>query len=937
MVYQIPPNGIRNPVGPRFRGEWRQWGEVIKYEDFSTHPTPPEDLVTLELGVGGEVLPTGSLSMQAMPDTPWTSRPDLSGALAARADLSGVRNNRGTSYLEVHLDQMGLPEGYEITRISFDVFTYSSNGQARHAPVFNRGNIGDVEYWNSTTAAWRGPVIVRSPDIPADSTFGIAMWGVDSSSLRTMYTGITGITIWGIPEGDRYILGDTVSYQGQLWRNLVNGNNDEPGTSSRWEKVSHTLLPPDLRSLNDVDLVGLYDRANLTYWAEDQKWHPGDKTEDQRNFRGDWQDPADTLLWASDFSNPADRDFFVESTTGEIQSLTVDVVLTESSFSTENNPSEFYQNQLRYRHAVSGSGTGRTELTFDLGQVLTGRYVSRFSYWSAVRRVSTNSSYGVDHDPGGGAWTSGVGAAALRDWEETVYEVSRLSPVLKWRTVDSLIQSSSAGNLLEWNLTGFKVYGAASNDDLYGLNDVTYHDGSYWRSLFPLNADEPSEESEKWEKIGDIFAQKTYALSGLTDVDLTGKYEGAILKYDEDQQVWRPGQYAPDYRNFRGDWQDPADTLLWSTDFSDPADLDLFVPSSTAEYTYGTEYTKSLRTADQVAVPDSTAYLNAARFALGDTGLRSGSALFTLDVAQIPEISGRYISKMKFEEAMRADVSTNNLGTRFVGYGNSGRFTQFYIPTAGIGWRTREVIYDSGSFGPAWSLEDYSTSSSVGRYLVQYFVTGIQVYGALDNEDLYRLNDVVAHNGFFWRSLFPLNSDEPTEESEKWEKISEFVVNGHLQPQGAGRIDRAEGPFTRSNSTYASWGIILTAKENVWVSGVTAYLGGGGVYGVTLSHPSFGDPLASTLIDSAGTGETAPEWLSGNFEAPVKLKAGAQYLLHIRPETNTRLHYTSTNHDGEFWRRNTSILGSGIHWWDNFSQDSNIWAVGFIEYGDPAP
>ena len=913
MVFQIPPHGVRNPVGPRFRGEWNQWGEIIRYKDFSQETSIDPTIIEVESNVnapGPTVATVTGPELRGMSNTPSSGRPEVEGAQAVHTYISPTIINTGKHYINILLSGLQLPVEYSVTKVSFSFYTANTYTGVLYSAHVDHIDYGPEYTDTSTSGTWRPQTDITPPNMSSSSKVGVRVRGDQGSTNRNATVGITNITVWGVPTDSRYILGDTVSYGGELWRNIITGNNDEPGTSARWQKVSHSILPPDLRSLNDVDLGGLYDKAVLTYHHEDQKWHPGDKTEDQRNFRGDWQDPADTILWASDFSDPADINTLVPQSP-------VTVTHTATQGSETGRPASTHSAQC----SLVASGTSRV-VTFDL-TALGGAYVSRIEWLgsSYTSHSSTGDGVALYLDTANLSWAH-LSTVGWSPWAQQEIAVEAILPDVGVRLY---VGGTYGDRTTRHMLTDLRVYGALDNDDLYTLGSVVYHDGFYWRSLFPLNADEPSEESAKWEKIGDIFAQKTYALSGLTDVDLTGKYGGAFLKYDEEQQVWRPGSYAPDYRNFRGDWQDPADTLLWSTDFSNVDDLNYFV--STVDGTFnGWSVTQELVEPTPIPTKPTSNWCLRQHFLTATTSANIGSIQTLFDTSAVPELAGKYVKTIQWDGAAKSNDPDSVSVQVLVGGSVSTTILNNSAAWADTAART-SIVEGANS---TWASEIRDTGGSNGNSTIDHYIANFKVYGTLDNEDLYRLNDVVAHDGYFWRSLFNLNAEEPSEESEKWVRITEFVVDNHKQPQGTGRVEDLPSSTSRSAG---GWSMIyqeVTPKEDFWLDKVRFYTGGGGdciVYVRDLQ----GAVLRTGTFNTGLTTTTTPEWFEVTLDAPLHLTAESSYLVGFEPTTSVNTHRASGLYDGTMWRTRRAVL-NGFDWIGGASTYNETHGMGLVEF-----
>lgn len=228
------------------------------------------------------------------------------------------------------------------------------------------------------------------------------------------------------------------------------------------------------------------------------------------------------------------------------------------------------------------------------------------------------------------------------------------------------------------------------------------------------------------------------AMTQLTDVNLAGLIDGATLKWDSASGFWVPSQ-TEDYRNFRGDWQPPVDTLLWSTDFTVSEDYDLFVPYATA----GGTVSRSLKTTEELTMLTGTPATDYAAFMSSKQGSTWDNG-WELPLASVG-LAGRYISRVDLWAASAGSASTTRINSALT------------VSTTPTDWSEHSVevaqVRDSLSVGV------YRAGSSPS-VTVEMAFSAFRIYGAASS-DLYQRDDVVSHGGSFYRSLYDVNAEQP--------------------------------------------------------------------------------------------------------------------------------------------------------------------------------
>lgn len=260
-------------------------------------------------------------------------------------------------------------------------------------------------------------------------------------------------------------------------------------------------------------------------------------------------------------------------------------------------------------------------------------------------------------------------------------------------------------------------------------------------------------------------------LADLTDVDLvtTPPAVGSVLVYEADG-VWRPAM-SPDQKNFRGDWQDPTSTLLFSDDFATADSLDNYTFS-----TYGSALTASSAEVSPITrFPGvgTPPFANALALAMTSNASARHGYLGVLKDSALP--AGSVATKASAYLADNLGGSNANyFGARLLNTAPSGDFSEAVL--GGVGYNTTstaqgwaasrfELALPSGYLGLACCDFTNSAATSIASPGVGF--AGLEVYGAPSASDLYQMGDVVVHGGSYYRSLFNNNIEIPGT-GEKW-------------------------------------------------------------------------------------------------------------------------------------------------------------------------
>lgn len=212
---------------------------------------------------------------------------------------------------------------------------------------------------------------------------------------------------------------------------------------------------------------------------------------DHRNFRGDWQDPVDTLIFSDNFEAIPDRPIF--------DHLGASQAIVESPTVQGTNSNYPKCTRLEYTSSSERYSTLRTD---EIG--LIARYISRVEFeWAInIQTQLLSSSYKAGFRVGADIavdYNNANGGPTIIGWHSYSYNIAGMNPTIRWHG-----SAESTGSKATYiYVTGLKVYGAANNADLYARDDVVRHQGNFYRSLFDNNTEEPGTGSQ-WLLIGDL-------------------------------------------------------------------------------------------------------------------------------------------------------------------------------------------------------------------------------------------------------------------------------------------------------------------------------------------------------------------------------------------------------------------------------------------------
>lgn len=280
---------------------------------------------------------------------------------------------------------------------------------------------------------------------------------------------------------------------GTVYINTSNGDLWQTEDGDNWALRVNLKGPPGPETLSDF---ATYDPGNspadgsyLRWDATTGKWI-ATWDADRAKFKGDWQDPADSLLFSANFedsSNSAKFDHWGDN-----------MAVVESPTLGGAAPSYPKSLRLSYPSTVESY----TELVL-VSAGLNDKYITYIEFdWAVhIRTGVLGSGYKAAFDVGSDRkieYSNASSGPTIIPWETVQYAVMSGSPTLRWKgSGDGTDRSTYI------YLTGVKIYGANSPTLLYQKNDVVYHQGKYYRSLFDANSQEPS-TGENWLEIGDL-------------------------------------------------------------------------------------------------------------------------------------------------------------------------------------------------------------------------------------------------------------------------------------------------------------------------------------------------------------------------------------------------------------------------------------------------
>lgn len=515
-----------------------------------------------------------------------------------------------------------------------------------------------------------------------------------------------------------------------------------PGPNDLWgQRLNDAIETTGFDDMADFDTSGgVADGAAPRYSVVDEKWYP-EVSPDMARFRGDWQDPANTLLWSTDFSDPADFELFT---------------LPSGSF-----------RPLERRNIAGLTGLGAAPLDFDFciystgaqsGVYYTGfrldftsvpelganRFISYVKVFDATTISNTATSFQY--------WAeSQVEAGARHDWKERTVPVNRELSVLdtQWGRV-----SPGGSWQMSYGITGLRIYGAVSVEDLYQLGEIVSYSGKYYRSLYNNNGENPTNTSY-WALVPSPAKSLSAKLENLLDVSTYGRADQSYLQWDAATQLYRHVM-APDYLNFKGDWQVSTEMLLWSSDMSDPLKVSSLKGVTSSGATTAESGSCSSQTVASIGASSPPAGFGACATWSGTSAssamtIADSHPQIVIKPALIPALAGKLLSKVEFWTPVGGDRTSGaiTINGSDVGSGWTGTIGGSKVWT--------EITKTLGLVNTDIRIHNWKNSgfSAEGRTVA---VTGLRFYGM---GGAYSINDVVSYSGIFYRSLYDNNTEEP--------------------------------------------------------------------------------------------------------------------------------------------------------------------------------
>lgn len=211
-------------------------------------------------------------------------------------------------------------------------------------------------------------------------------------------------------------------------------------------------------------------------------------------FYGDWQSPSDSLLWSADFQTDADLSKIEgASAAGYSPSPTGIASLGVSASQGASNTPESFPNCVVYSgHSETSGNFGGQHPQMIMRAAnfpFAGTLLSGVKFWLARGGDRTSGQCTVNGSPVPPSWTGDVGLSKV--WQEFTIPLSSINPDIRIHVMKNSGLTAEARSI---SMTGLRFYGVTGT---YSINDVVVHAGSYFRSLYDSNAEEPGTGS-KW-------------------------------------------------------------------------------------------------------------------------------------------------------------------------------------------------------------------------------------------------------------------------------------------------------------------------------------------------------------------------------------------------------------------------------------------------------
>lgn len=268
------------PTQASFRGEWDQNGTLVFAEQFIDGTIPAWLSATSTNSTGG--VTALSPTVVAMSTAVGSGKPNYERAL----QVTGQGSANLGEHTDVLINLSGIPElaGLNLTKaVLYASISVNNDYGTYHADMMVDGiatGLYDITHYSVGNEMGQGAwvQVVGQGAVP-HTTFGVrATHTWQSGETLPVTIAITGIEFYATAL-DPYLLGDTVTYDNQLWISVIDDNHDQPGAGSTWQQIPFDFGPggsyqayldeqiADLRT--DLDLPQTTTDVTLT-WTGDQ-------------------------------------------------------------------------------------------------------------------------------------------------------------------------------------------------------------------------------------------------------------------------------------------------------------------------------------------------------------------------------------------------------------------------------------------------------------------------------------------------------------------------------------------------------------------------------------------------------------------------------------------------------------------------------------------
>lgn len=274
------PKIYRTELAPvsdyRFRGEWNLKDSLVYTQDFSSGTTVPSEFTITDAG--------GSLARVSSPTISSTVPSTYTFALRA-TETDTYSTNAGVN---INFGSISALSGLYVTKVMLWLA-----GQSTDATPFTTVRDSGTELTSfrsasGTTNPWRE---ITVPMTAFSTAINPTKINTQDSYNQNGYFWVTGIRIWAAKISDSYVLNDTVTYGGALYRCLYTGTTETPGVGAHWEAIPFSFAPGGpYQTYIDTRVMAIGSRVD---------------------------DPAD-VLWGG--SNAYDLEFTTDDTSGTLPS-----------------------------------------------------------------------------------------------------------------------------------------------------------------------------------------------------------------------------------------------------------------------------------------------------------------------------------------------------------------------------------------------------------------------------------------------------------------------------------------------------------------------------------------------------------------------------------------------------------------------------------------